>query len=339
MSKQTIVGYDGSGPSLEAVMWAAQHASVCGTPLRIVSCFRIPLAGDAVYGWVPTEAFTSLMAATEERLALIRGVVGGTHPHLDITTEASAGPAGQVLVDAAEWGDTVVVGASGHQGAAAFWLGSTPRYIVRHSSVPVVVVRGAATPISTSTSTSISTSISSSQGNPDRVVVGVDGSPPSVEALRWAGEAADRYGVPLTVVHGWSYPYLLLDTGSRQAHDLTQIDAACVLERAVESAREQFAAEVSGELIENGPASAVLGTVRDGDLLVLGSRGRGAARTSLFGSTVNSVLDRCAVPVVVVRASDHEPAADWDPSARRSLHAPFPGRIGAPIARIGPENG
>jgi nucleotide-binding universal stress UspA family protein len=45
MSKQTIVGYDGSGPSLEAVMWAAHHASVRGTPLRA----RAGRSG----GWAP----------------------------------------------------------------------------------------------------------------------------------------------------------------------------------------------------------------------------------------------------------------------------------------------
>ncbi|MBK5333949.1 MAG: universal stress protein, partial [Ilumatobacteraceae bacterium] len=49
---------------------------------------------------------------------------------------------------------------------------------------------------------------------------------------------------------------------------------------------------------------ALLETVRDGDLLVVGSRGRGALAARLFGSTVNTVLDRCAVPVVVVRGAD-----------------------------------
>ena len=56
-----------------------------------------------------------------------------------------------------------------------------------------------------------------------------------------------------------------------------------------------------GALVESSSASALLDTVRDGDLLVLGSRGRGAVASRLFGSTVNSVVDQAAVPVVVVR--------------------------------------
>ena len=76
-------------------------------------------------------------------------------------------------------------------------------------------------------------------GSPDRVVVGVDGSPlPNAHCNGRANEA-DRHRVPLLVVHGWLYPYLAVDTSSSQARDLTNVDAACVLEVAVEAARER----------------------------------------------------------------------------------------------------
>jgi nucleotide-binding universal stress UspA family protein len=77
-----------------------------------------------------------------------------------------------------------------------------------------------------------------------------------------------------------------------------------VLDRAVESVREQFESEIDAQLVETDPVSALLATICDGDLLVLGSRGRGAVRAGLFGSTVNGVLDRSAVPVVVVKGID-----------------------------------
>jgi nucleotide-binding universal stress UspA family protein len=84
-----------------------------------------------------------------------------------------------------------------------------------------------------------------------------------------------------------------------------RVDAACVLDDSIRLARERGAADVSDVLVEGGPAVALVGEVRDGDLLVLGSRGRGAVVAGLFGSTVNAVLERAAVPVVVVR---HRPA-------------------------------
>ena len=70
------------------------------------------------------------------------------------------------------------------------------------------------------------------------------------------------------------------------------------------TARERCAASVSGLLVERSPASGLLETVRDGDLLVLGSRGRGAIAAGLLGSTVNSVVEHVAVPVAVVRGAN-----------------------------------
>jgi nucleotide-binding universal stress UspA family protein len=287
MTKQIAVGYDGSQSSAEAVLWAAAEAATRGARLRIVSCYEIPLAGDSIGGWNATEAYSTLMDGCRVGLVAIRDVVANANPEIDIDLDASAGPTSDALVDGAGPDDLIVVGASGHHGAAAFWLGSTPRHVVRHSPCPVVVVRGA-----------------TSRGRPDRVVVGIDGSPASERALRWAGDEADRHGVSLLVVHGWLYPYLAVDTASSQARDLTNVDAACVLERAVESARAEFGADVDGELVEAGSVTALLETVRDGDLLVVGSRGRGALAANLFGSTVNSVLDQCPVPVAVVRGSE-----------------------------------
>jgi len=287
MTKLITVGYDGSAPSSEAVMWAATEAKVRSARLRIVSCFDYPIGADAVSGSVATEGYASLLERSRSVLVHMRDIVAEEHPGVDVDIEASAGPASLALVDNVDPDDLIVVGASSHKGAAAFWLGSTPRYIVRHGPCPVVVVRGAA-----------------SRGRPDRVVVGVDGSTLSQHALRWAGDEADRHGVDLLVVHAWLYPYLAVDASSSQARDLTNIDAACLLERAVENAREEFSAEVTGTLVESGPTTALLETIRDCDLLVVGSHGRGAL-SSRFGSTVNSLMDQCSVPLVVVR--DAEP--------------------------------
>ena len=52
------------------------------------------------------------------------------------------------------------------------------------------------------------------------------------------------------------------------------------------------------------PSTGLLESVRDGDLLVLGSSGRGVIAAGLLGSTVNSVVEHVAVPVVVVRGTN-----------------------------------
>ena len=93
------------------------------------------------------------------------------------------------------------------------------------------------------------------------------------------------------------------DPDSSQARDLTSVDAACLLDREIETARERFGVEITSRLIECSPSGALLGIVRPGDLLVLGSNGHGAIHATLFGSTVSSLLDRTTVPTVVVRGS------------------------------------
>ena len=283
MTKQINVGFNGSASSSESVAWAAAEASSRGARLRLVSCHPIPVVPSAVFGWTASESYASSIDETQSRLAHLRALIAQSHPDLEITTLASSEPATSVLVDGVIADDLVVVGTTNHRSIAGHWLGSTARHVVRHSPCPVVVVPGPG-----------------SWGRRERIVVGVDGSPTSGRALQWAGDQADHWGATLVVVHAWAYPYNDSNPASSQARDLTKADATLLLDRAVESAREQFAAEVTSELLEKSPAVALLGAVRHADLLVLGSHGHGALHAALFGSTVNSVLDRCAVPTVVV---------------------------------------
>jgi nucleotide-binding universal stress UspA family protein len=287
MTKHITVGFDGSPESHEALKWAADEAVARGCGLKIVTCCRIPVAGDIHTGWIPTEAYGGLMESANVELQRAREQTLRTHRELEITTDVPAGSPAVVLVeDPLSEEDLIVLGASSHKGASAFWLGSTPRAIVRHARCPVVVVRGA-----------------SSRGRPDRIVVGVDGSEAADRALLWAAAEADLHRVTLLVVHAWDYPYEVAESSGSQARDLTRVDAARVLDDALQLGRERCGGDVVGALVEGSPTSAVLDAVRDGDLLALGSRGRGALRAGVFGSTVNSVLDRAAVPVAVVRTT------------------------------------
>lgn len=283
MSELIIVGYDGTKPSAEAVLWAAHEATCRKVPLRIVSCYDIPVAGEAGFGWAATDSINELLEATDVRLQEVRDMAVRAHPSVKVETVTSAGPPAIALLDSLTPRDMVVLGASAHHGKAAFWLGSTPRALIRHSPCPVVVVHGAV-----------------SRGRPDRVVVGIDGSAASDHALRWATSEADLHHAPLVVVHGWWYAYYLAEDSRSQARDLMQVDAECVLDKAVELARELCGVAVTGVLLESGPASALMDTTCDGDLLVVGSHGHGAIMSGLIGSTVNTVAERGAVPVVVI---------------------------------------
>ncbi|MFT3852703.1 MAG: universal stress protein [Ilumatobacteraceae bacterium] len=278
MSAEIVVGYNGTPASHEAVEWAANEAGTRGVALRVICCYEIPYSADSL-GLSAADSVAALLDAAQRLAAEAAHAAAAAVPGLEVTAESSVGPASRVLVDASHGADLVVLGTSDHHGLIASWLGSTPRFVVRRASCPVVVVRGAA-----------------SRGRPDRVVVGADDSEPSKRAIEWAAAEADRHGVPLLLVHAWWYQY----GGGSAGRDITRVDAASVLERAEALAREQCLGTITAELREADPVPALLDAVRDGDLLVLAASGRGAIARGLLGSTVNGVLEAASVPVVVI---------------------------------------
>ncbi len=283
MSAHVTVGYDGSPSAGEAVAWAAGAATARAWPLRIVASYAPALEAEPMAEYVTPEMHEVLRNSTERSLEDACRLAAARHPDLDVTPVVSPDPPTKALVGDVGADDLLVLGASKHRGAAAFWLGSTPRGVVRRSPCPVVVVRGGPTT------------------QPSRVVVGIDGSVAADEALTWASAEATRHGSELVIVHAWDYPYPALDFGSPRGHDLMRSDAARVLDAAVTRARTRHAAAITGLLIEGSAASALLRTAAPGDVIVVGSRGRGAVASGLFGSTATAVLERAAVPVAVVR--------------------------------------
>ncbi len=287
MTNEIAVGFNGSASSYEAALWAASEAQARDTSLRIITRYEIPVTGEPGGPFVIAEVMDSLVQQATDAAEAMAKTISGKHPDLKVILDVTMGSARTGLTHDLDPTSLLVVGSTSHDGLAGFFLGSTARWAARHSPCPVVIVRGAAT-----------------RGRPDRIVVGVDGSAAAGHALQWASDEADLHQVELVVVHSWLYPYLGTDPNRSQGRDISEVDAACVLEAAVATARDRCGANVSGLLVEKGPASGLLETVQDGDLLVLGSRGRGAIAAGLLGSTVNSVLEHAAVPVVVVRGAN-----------------------------------
>jgi nucleotide-binding universal stress UspA family protein len=282
MVQQITVGFDRSDESYAAVRWAAAEAELRRCPLRIVACFHMPVISDIASELHPTKLYVAPVAEEDEELKHVRATVGRAHPHLHVTIDLVPGTPWVALCDERHPSQMIVVGASAHRSAAAFWLGSTPRAVIRHASCPVVVVRGESVEVR-------------------RIVAGVDGSAHARAALDWAIDEANRHRVGLKLVHAWEYPYAPIGAPASVPRDLMQVDAACVIHTEVDYARQRCGADVEHELLEGSASVLLASAVSDGDLLVLGSRGIGAVRAGILGSTVNAVLDEACVPVAVIR--------------------------------------
>ncbi|MFE0512224.1 universal stress protein [Streptomyces sp. NPDC058964] len=121
------------------------------------------------------------------------------------------------------------------------------------------------------------------------VVVGVDGSEASLEAVDWAADEAVRHGVSLHIVHAAAGSLL---------EDSDLMTAAS--ERARSGAPT---VRLTSEVSHEDAASALIDKGRNALALVLGSRGRGDLTDMLLGSVSLAVAARADCPVVVVRGT------------------------------------
>jgi nucleotide-binding universal stress UspA family protein len=146
-------------------------------------------------------------------------------------------------------------------------------------------------------------SMSTHQITEGSVVVGVDGSPSSEVALRWAVDEARRTRRPLHVVHALGNELVLSDkqqlgTKEAPASDDPVVTAAMDVVRTLAPELQTTPHSVTGfaptTLIA---ASKVAGTV------VVGAHGRSAIPTALLGSVSQQVAIHSSCPVVVVRES------------------------------------
>ena len=133
-----------------------------------------------------------------------------------------------------------------------------------------------------------------------RIVVGVDGSPASEEALRWAVRQGRLTGSPVTAVTSWDYP-LDYGVGAYDAFDW-QANSREVLHATVEKVLgPDGGRQVTEQVTKGHPAQVLLDAAADADLLVVGSRGHGGFTGMLLGSVSQHVVAHAGCPVVVVR--------------------------------------
>jgi nucleotide-binding universal stress UspA family protein len=133
-----VVGVDGFESSKAALRWAIRQAKVTGASVEAVTAWHVPAGtGFMQVTDMPDyqdDAFVVLGEAIAEMAAI--------DPDVRVCPRVVEGRAGQVLVDAAEGADLLVVGCRGHGGLTEALLGSVGQYCVHHASCPVVIMRG-----------------------------------------------------------------------------------------------------------------------------------------------------------------------------------------------------
>jgi len=144
------------------------------------------------------------------------------------------------------------------------------------------------------------------------IVVGVDGSETSHQALRWAAEEARLRSARLVALYAWSFipPQPLGEPGmlAVSAGDLPgQLDAEgeaarLTLDDAVSDVLgPDPGIDVERKLVEREAGEVLVAESEDADLVVVGSHGRSGLTAALLGSVSRHVVDHSKCPVVVVK--------------------------------------
>ena len=138
-----VVGVDGSAGSRAALRWAIRQADLTDASIQAVIAWTFPAAASG-YGlgpMVPEDSadYYEELAAKELQSAITDCVDPGCG--VEITSAVRRGAAAEVLLDAADEADLLVVGSQGHGGFAGMLLGSVSQHCVRHARCPVAIIR------------------------------------------------------------------------------------------------------------------------------------------------------------------------------------------------------
>ena len=134
------------------------------------------------------------------------------------------------------------------------------------------------------------------------IVVGVDGTPASIEGLVFALREGALRGTAVRVVTAWHFdgPYegFLTPESFTQARENAEVAQAKAL--AAAQAKVPDVPEVSGELLQGAPGPTLVEAARDAAYLVVGTAHKNVAQRTFLGSVSHYCVQHATVPVAVV---------------------------------------
>jgi nucleotide-binding universal stress UspA family protein len=140
-----------------------------------------------------------------------------------------------------------------------------------------------------------------------RIVVGVDGSAPSQQALRWGAHLAATFGAGLDAVTAWDFP-AAYGLGSVPSDWDPEQDMRKALDETVEQVfADQPPAGLRRLVSEGGAAKVLLDASQGAIMLVVGSRGHGGFAGLLLGSVSANVAEHASCPVLVIHGDQAPP--------------------------------
>lgn len=291
-ARPILVGVDGSTSSLAALRWAYAEAVRTQAPLEVLTAW-------------PSRSRDAGALETEQQARAIATQAIATELPADNTIATAwvspiPGEPCTVLLRRTHKAALLAVGPHGRHSVTEHLLGSVTEHLLAEASCPVAVVPAD----------------SGQAPATHRIVVGVDGSPASLVALRWAAERAAATGSKVDALLAWEWrpEYAVYPYGPDERQQHARAEAA--LARAALTLPDQLRALVHSEPVRGHAADVLLAAGDAADLLVVGNSRAAHLPSHLLGSVSRKAALHSRVPVVVTHAPAPQRAADTQPSSR-----------------------
>ena len=289
-----VVGVDGTERDRAVVQWAAGSALRRGVGLHAIYAQESMATAYAPVGFgMDAPLLTQHGDEVDEGHEVhehVRDILAELDDAPELTFSAPWNTGSQALLEAEEKAQILVVGTARKHGLTRFLLGSTSLTVAMHAHCPVVIV--------------------GPEGVPERrglLAVGVDGSKDSTKALRFAMDAASKWGLRVQAITTWHMAvvngYVVTEPDSDEWRGIVADLEKAVGEQVDEVRQSDPAlADVEVELaaVHGRPVTALVEASKHADLVVVGSRGRGGVAGALLGSVSQGVLSEAHCPVAIL---------------------------------------
>ncbi|MDF0650058.1 MAG: hypothetical protein CV081_03650 [Nitrospira sp. LK265] len=298
-----LLATDGSHGSARAEAYACGLAQSWGASLTAMSVLEFPPGMDPDYA-VNRLYLDELMREVTTKLTDLKTQVAARG--IPVQSYVTTGIPSEEVSAAARTkeADLIVVGTRGKTGLEHILLGSTAERIIRMAPCPVLTV-----PM-IKQQTEGSSSSEKPNSPPKRMLVPVDFSDCSLDALEYGALVAQRSQASITLLHVLEPVSYGLDFTLPRVANREQVRTE-LTNRLSKLVSALISADVPSDFVISGglPADSILDTARSRsvDLIIMGTHGRRGFSHTLFGSVAESALRRSSCPVLTVRNPKFRP--------------------------------
>ncbi len=283
----SVVGIDESEAAAAAAVWAADEAERRHAVLRLVHSYLLPQnAGYPDYESMPNDMQFEIRQQGQRLLDRVGSALAARRQSLAVDTLTVYARPAKALRTASEHAILTVVGSGSAARVPGVLVGSVALAVAASNPVPVAVIHPGF------------------GGHPTGpVVVGVDGSPLSDNAIGVAFDEASVRATELVAVHAWSDFFLdgRLDSPLTDPKVLLQEERALLSECLAGWTGRYPDVVVRHILVRKSPTAALLEYAASAQMIVVGSHGRGGCTRMLVGSNSRALITHARCPVVIAR--------------------------------------